>query len=743
MKNEAPSAAPAFDNSAARSDSMGAEYDGYGTNFALFSENAEKVELCLFDDTGRKELHRLELPLMEGGVWHGYLPDVAPGQVYGYRVHGPYKPEEGHRFNPNKLLLDPYARELRGDLKWGPEIFGYTLGDGDLSYDTRDSAPFVPKGVVVDSDFDWEADDVLRHRWMDTLIYEAHVKGLTMQHPDVPEDERGTFQGLGSDAVIDHLTRIGVSTIELLPVHAFANDGHLADKGLSNYWGYNTLSFFAPHRPYLRTGTYREVKQAVKRFHAAGIEVILDVVYNHTCEGNENGPTLSFRGIDNANYYLLSPENRRHSFDTTGTGNTLNVEHPMVLRMVLDSLRHWVQVMHVDGFRFDLASTLGREAMGFERQGSFFAAIRQDPVLSKIKLIAEPWDVGEGGYQVGGFPWPFREWNDKFRDDVRGFWRRDQGLVPRISQRLVGSPIQFNHSHRPATSSVNFIAAHDGFTLWDTVSYNDKHNDANGEDGRDGHSNNLSDNMGAEGPSDDTRIREARMRRVKAMLATLLTSQGVPMILAGDELGQTQDGNNNAYCQDNEITWLDWANADDELTQAVADLMAFRRARGGLPQLRFAEAPDSAAVDGAPSVVWLHPEGREMTPEDWQNGDLSCLGLRVVPDETVREILIILNAGDDLEFGLPKGNWRRRIDTTRSPVTCHDLEQESTQIGWQSVTCFVPEEGLTADPEDEADEAETGEQEPAAKASFTSSGDGGGAVYTATAEDEAAEPDEK
>ena len=676
---------PTFDLAASRSDALGANYDGYGTNFALWSDNATAVQLCLFDDEGQEQIACLDMPRMEGGIWHGYLPDVGPGQVYGYRVHGPWAPEEGHRFNPNKLLLDPYARELKGEVIWDPAVFGYTQPGDDLEGpDPRDSAPFVPKGVVVDTDFDWEADSALRRRWQNGLIYETHVKGATMLHPDVPEEDRGTFEGLASDAFIDHLTRIGASAVELLPIHAFANDGHLAEKGLSNYWGYNTLSFFAPHKPFL----------------AAGLEVILDVVYNHTCEGNEMGPTLSFRGIDNASYYLLSPENKRHSFDTTGTGNTLNVEHPMVLRMVLDSLRYWVQVMHVDGFRFDLASTLGREAMGFEREGSFFAAIRQDPVLSTVKLIAEPWDIGDGGYQVGGFPWPFREWNDKARDDTRAFWRRDKGLVPAMAERLTGSPVQFNHSHRPATSSINFLAAHDGFTLWDTVSYNEKHNETNGEDGKDGHSNNLSDNMGVEGATDDETVNESRVRRVKAMLATLLMSQGVPMILAGDDFGQTQGGNNNAYCQDNEIAWLDWKNGREEITRAVADLMAFRKAEGGLARLRFAKAPEDAP-DGGPTVTWRHPEGRSMEPGDWENPDLSCFGMRLVPHSEGREVMVVLNSGDNCEFKLPKGGWRRAIDTTLDPVSCDTPEQGMVGVGWQSVVVWVPDHEAEIETDDE------------------------------------------
>ncbi|WP_420022875.1 glycogen debranching protein GlgX [Cereibacter azotoformans] len=672
-----------FEISSGHPNRLGADFDGEGTNFALFSENATRVELCLFDETGRNQTHCMDLPAYEGGIWYGYLPGIREGQAYGYRVHGPHAPEEGHRFNPNKLLIDPYARELRGDLVWDDALFGYPVGGDDLELDPRDNAPFMPKAVVVDPAFDWEADKALRHRWEETVIYEAHVKGLTMRHPGVPDEDRGTFRGLASPAVIDHLKAIGVTAIELLPVHGFLNDRHLIEKDLSNYWGYNTLSFFAPYRPYTRSGSMREVKQAIKRFHDAGIEVILDVVYNHTCEGNEKGPTLSFRGIDNASYYLLSPEAKRHSFDTTGTGNTLNVAHPMVLRMVMDSLRYWVEVMHVDGFRFDLASTLGREPQGFERGGSFFASIRQDPVLSMVKLIAEPWDIGEGGYQVGGFPWPFREWNDKARDDLRAFWRRDPGLTGDVSQRLLGSPVQFSHSHRPATSSINFIAAHDGFTAWDLVSYDEKHNEANGEDNRDGHSHNLSHNLGVEGPTDDPGILEARLRRVKAMLATLFVSQGVPMILAGDEFGQSQQGNNNAYCQDNEIAWLDWPNARADLIRAVSDLAAFRRAEGGLARARFAVGPDAVQHD-TPVASWLHPAGRDMEEGDWNDGDLRLFGLRLDLPKG-RDLLILLNAGDDGEFALPEGAWRLQIDTARETIACDEPAEGTLAVGWQSV----------------------------------------------------------
>jgi isoamylase len=675
MIHEKPPAI-AFDATRGRSDMIGAIYDGEGTNFALFSENATKVELCLFDAEGAAEIARLELPAMEGGIWFGYLPGIKPGQAYGYRVHGPWAPEEGHRFNPAKLLIDPYARELRGELQWDPAVFGHT-GD-DLTRDDRDSAPFVPKAVVVDPDFDWEADDALRHRWEDTLIWEAHAKGATMRHPKVPEADRGKLAGLASDAMIEHLQKIGVTTVELLPIQGFLHDQALLERGLTNYWGYNSLHFFAPHRAYLNKGSPEEVKSVVRRLHKAGIEVILDVVYNHTAEGSELGPTLSFRGIDNASYYLLA-EDKRHCFDTTGCGNTLNVAHPMVMRMVIDSLRYWVQVMHVDGFRFDLASALGREPAGFERDGNFFAAIRQDPVLAQVKLIAEPWDIGEGGYQVGGFPFPFREWNDKARDDMRAFWRRDPGLKGDLAQRLLGSPVQFDHSQRPATSSINFLAAHDGFTLRDLVSYDGKHNEANGEDNRDGHDHNLSHNLGVEGPTDDPGVLEARHRRSKAMLATLLLSQGVPMILAGDEFGQSQGGNNNTYAQDNETAWLDWDKADDRLIDTVAALSDLRQ------ELALADGRFARDEEGeGPTVSWWQATGR-MADDDW--ADEGPLGL-CYHREDGADVLIVLNPGDDADFALPEGQWQRRIDTARDPVTCDTRDEGQVSLGWQSVVVW-------------------------------------------------------
>ncbi len=682
MKDLNPTAR-SFDLALARPGRLGAMPRDGGTNFALFSQNADRVDLCLFDPEGREEVARLRLPQMEGGIWYGFLPGIGAGQVYGYRVHGPYAPERGHRFNPAKLLLDPYAREIRGQIRWDDALYGYVMGEEDTTKDDRDSAPFMPKGVVVNDTGTSERREVNGRRWTSTLIYEAHVKGLTKLHPGVPAADRGTFAGLAADPIIAHLHRIGVTAIELLPIHAFANDRHLIEKDLSNYWGYNTLSFFAPHAPYLKSGHVSEVRAAVDRFHEAGIEVILDVVYNHTCEGNERGATLSFRGIDNAAYYLLSPDDPRHGFDTTGTGNTLNVAHPMVLRMVLDSLRYWVEVMGVDGFRFDLASTLGRDAGGFDREGAFFAALRQDPVLCNVKLIAEPWDIGEGGYQVGGFPWPFREWNDKMRDDTRAFWRRDAGLTAAMAERLSGSPVQFHHDNRPSTSSVNLISAHDGFTLWDTVSYAGKHNEANGEDGRDGHDNNLSDSMGAEGATDDAGITAARLRRAKAMLATLVLAKGVPMVLAGDEFGQTQRGNNNAYCQDNEITWLAWDRMREELTECLACVAETRRALEVFRDTRFAVAEKSASKT---RTRWYHPAGHEMTDEDWQDGDLRLFAERMQGEG--EDVLIVLNAGDDGRFALPEGTWTLRFESASDRSVGQALTG-TIPVGWQSVMLLV------------------------------------------------------
>src|SRR5690348_695000 len=547
---------------------LGATWDGVGVNFALFSANASKVELCLFDIEGKKELERIELPEFTDEVWHGYLPEARPGTVYAYRVHGPYEPAAGHRFNPNKLLIDPYARQLVGEIKWDPAVFGYTLGaaDADLSFDKRDSGPFVPKCRVIDPAFTWGTDRRPRVPWERSVVYELHVRGYTMRHPTVPAEMRGTFAGLMRPEVVDYIRRLGVSAIELLPIHAFVDDSHLLDKGLRNFWGYNTIGFFAPQPRYLGTPFVNETKEMIAAFHSVGIEVILDVVYNHTAEGNELGPTLSFKGIDNASYYRLAPDPRYYINDT-GTGNTVNLSTPRVLQMVTDSLRYWAEEMHIDGFRFDLATILAREPYGFDQGGGFLDSCRQDPVLSQVKLIAEPWDCGPGGYQVGHFSPGWAEWNDRYRDTVRAYWKGDEGTLPELASRMAASSDLFNRRGRKPWASVNFITAHDGFTLNDLVSYNDKHNEANGEDNRDGHSDNRSWNHGAEGPTDDPDIVELRERQKRNMLATLLLSQGTPMVLAGDEFGRTQQGNNNAYCQDNEISWVDWNH--DERGEAL------------------------------------------------------------------------------------------------------------------------------------------------------------------------------
>ncbi|MBB3962542.1 glycogen debranching protein GlgX [Rhizobium metallidurans] len=679
---------------------LGAEYTGQGTHFAVFSAHAEQMELCLFSPDGKEEVARMALPKREGDIWSGYIAGVGPGTVYGYRAHGPYDPKAGHRFNPNKLLLDPYAKQVLGELEWDDALYGYTIGakDDDLSFDNRDSAPYMVKGIVQDPDFDWDGDQAIRRTWTDTIIYEAHVRGMTMTHPDVPDELRGTFLGMCSEPIIDHLTKLGISAVELLPIQHFPNDRYLLEKGLTNYWGYQTLGFFAPQPRYLSGSKITEFKTMVKAFHAAGIEVIMDVVYNHTAEGSERGPTLSFRGLDNASYYILSPDDPRHTYDTTGTGNTLNVAHPMVMRMVLDSLRYWVGVMHVDGFRFDLASTLGRQDLDFDRQGIFFGAIRQDPILSGVKLIAEPWDVGEGGYQVGGFPHPFREWNDKFRDDVRRFWKGDGGMAPDIASRLTGSQLQFNHSDRAATSSVNLLSAHDGFTLMDTVSFNDKHNEANGEDNRDGHSDNHSDNMGAEGATDDAGIRDARSRRRRNMMATLLLSQGVPMIVAGDEVGNSQGGNNNAYCQDNEIGWVDWSGLDDPFLSFCQKIIALRKDHPELRQERFLTG--AIGEDERTEIAWYRPDGEQMGEEDWSDPELRLLSVYMsysasTPDvEKAAGLFLVFNAGGDCDIRLPEVNgitgWSRVLATGADEPFAELDVREPLAVDRESVAVFVP-----------------------------------------------------
>ena len=684
---------------------LGATWDGLGVNFALFSANATRVELCLFDDEGRHELQRIELPEYTDEVWHCYLPEARPGTVYAYRVHGPYEPEAGHRFNANKLLLDPYAKALVGQLQWDPAVFGYTLeSEDDLTFDERDSAAFVPKCRVVDPAFTWGRDACPRVPWERTILYETHVRGYTMRHPAVPEALRGTFAGLATQEVVNAIRALGVTSVELLPVHAFVDDGPLLDKGLKNYWGYNTIGFFAPDIRYSAMKVIGEFKAMVAHLHDAGLEVILDVVYNHTAEGNERGPTLSFRGIDNASYYRLLPDQQRYYINDTGTGNTLNLSHPRVLQMVTDSLRYWATEMHVDGFRFDLATILGREPYGFDEGGGFLDSCRQDPVLSSVKLIAEPWDVGPGGYQVGAFPPGWAEWNDRFRDTVREFWKGDEGRAADMAARLCASGDLFNRRGRKPWASVNFVTAHDGFTLNDVVSYNEKHNAANGEENRDGHGHNRSWNHGVEGPTEDVDIIRLRERQKRNFLATLILSQGTPMLLAGDEFGRTQQGNNNAYCQDNEISWVDWEiGADGQaLTRFVQRLTALRHEYPILRRGRFLTGACNEDP-GVKDVSWIAASGEEMTEEDWNNPLTRCFGMlldgraqatgirRPASDAT---LLWILNAHHEpVRFALPRvaggRRWAGAFDTAapeRSREPGHrtgeaiDVAPRSTQL---------------------------------------------------------------
>ncbi|MBY4945171.1 glycogen debranching protein GlgX [Cupriavidus respiraculi] len=665
---------------------LGATWDGNGVNFAIFSANATKVELCLFDDNGTREVERITLPEYTDEVWHVRVDGLQPGAVYGYRVHGPYEPEAGHRFNPNKLLLDPYAKAYVGELKWDPAVFGYTIGadDGDLSFDERDSAPFMPKCQVVDQTFTWEHPTRLLVPWQQTIFYETHVRGYTKRHPAVPEHLRGTFEGLGQKAVIDHIKSLGVTSVELLPIHAFLNDSHLLDKGLTNFWGYNTIGFFAPDPRYFARGpgAVSELKQMIDRFHDAGLEIILDVVYNHTAEGSELGATLSFRGIDNLSYYRLLPDQKRYYINDTGTGNTLNLSHPRVLQMVTDSLRYWVTEMNVDGFRFDLATILAREPGGYDYESGFLKACRQDPILSGVKLIAEPWDCGPGGYQVGNFPPGWAEWNDKYRDTVRDFWRGEEGLAPDLAARITASGDMFNHRGRRPWASVNFIAAHDGFTLHDLVSYNEKHNEANGENNQDGSSDNRSWNCGAEGPTDDEEVCALRERQKRNMLATLLLSQGTPMLLAGDEFGRTQNGNNNAYCQDTDISWVNWdiGESGTALIEFVRKLTTLRQTLPVLRRGRFLTGERDPELDVA-DVKWISAAGDELTSEHWDDASMRCFGL--VIDGRAREsgirrlaadatLLLVFNAYHDVvEFTLPdiagSDQWTCLIDTN-APV---------------------------------------------------------------------------
>ncbi len=666
---------------------LGATWDGAGVNFALFSENATRVELCLFDSAdAAQESARITLPEHTDQVWHAYLPEARPGQLYAYRVDGPFEPRMGHRFNPNKLLLDPYAKAVTGQIDWDDSVFAYTIGhaDGDLSFDERDSAARMPKCVVVDPAFSWGSDQHPRTPWHKTLIYEAHVKGLTKLHPKVPEPLRGTYAGLAHPAVIEHLLSLGITAVELMPVHQFVSGKHLADKGLTNYWGYDSIGFFAPDARYASAGRFgeqvAEFKTMVRTLHREGIEVILDVVYNHTGEGNHFGPTLSFRGIDNAAYYRLVPNDRRFYMDYTGCGNTLNMLHPRTLQLIMDSLRYWVLEMHVDGFRFDLAAALARELHEVDRLAAFFDIIHQDPVISQVKLIAEPWDLGEGGYQVGNFPVLWAEWNGIYRDAIRSFWRGDEGRIDDLAYRLTGSSDLYERSGRRPYASINFITAHDGFPLADLVSYNEKHNEANGEENRDGHDHNLSWNHGAEGPTGNQEILAARARQQRNFLATLLLSQGVPMLLAGDEMGRTQAGNNNAYCQDNEISWVNW-----DLNQRDRELLEFTRSLIKLfhtqPVLRRRKFFQGRQIRGAEikDVSWFRPDGREMSEEDWRNPMQKSLCVRLAGDAideidergkriTGDTLLMLLNSHHrGISFILPahrKGVvWEQILDT--------------------------------------------------------------------------------
>jgi isoamylase len=652
---------------------LGACWDGRGTNFALFSANAEKVELCLFDGQGRRELERVELPERTEDVWHGYLNDVSPGQLYGYRVHGPYEPERGHRFNPNKLLIDPYARRLAGRLVWSDAHFGFRIGSSreDLSFDRRDNARGMPKSVVVDETFNWGRHETRPNiPWEDTIIYEAHVKGVTQQREDVSPHLRGTYGGLSSPAMIEHLKRIGVTTIELLPIHGFVDDRNLIEKKLANYWGYNTISFFAPEARYAQDNPLDAFRTTIARLHDAGIEVILDVVYNHTAEGNHMGPTLSFRGIDNASYYWLNRDNPRYYDDFTGCGSSVNLSHPRVLQMVMDSLRYWVEVCHVDGFRFDLATTLARGPNGFDRNSAFLTAIRQDPVLASAKLVAEPWDLGLGGYQVGAFPSQWSEWNDRYRSAMRRYWSGEGSLIGEVSGRMTGSSDLFNHDRRRPRASVNHITVHDGFTLADLFSYNAKHNEANGEDNRDGSSDNHSNNCGHEGPTDDAVINARRRQLRKNQIACLLLAQGLPLLLAGDEVGNSQHGNNNAYCQDSEVGWVDWTalgRDGDDLTDFVSHLTALRKR---FAQIRAPRWLDGRRADGSYGVLWLTPGGAEMTDEDWKFPEGRFLSYVLGPVEQGQPpIFIVLNAApEEIAFKLPTmteyKSWQRVLDTT-------------------------------------------------------------------------------
>ena len=678
---------------------LGATWDGLGANFAVFSANAERIDLCLFDRSGRREVARMALPEWTDEVWHGYLPNAPLGLLYGFRAHGRYAPEEGHRFNPNKLLLDPYAKQISGTVQWADALFGYRLNSNraDLSFDRRDSAMAMPKAVLVDDSFNWGDDRPPDVPWSDTVIYEAHLKGLSMMRNDLLAPERGTFAALADPSFIDHIQRLGVTAIELLPVHAFVQDRYLVAQGLKNYWGYNTLAFFAPEPRYLSAGDRNEFKVAVRRLHAAGIEVFLDVVYNHTAEGSELGPTLSLRGLDNHSYYRFVKGSPRHCVNDTGTGNTLNLTHPRVLQMVMDSLRYWVTHYHVDGFRFDLGVTLGREEHGFDPGAGFFDALRQDPLLSRIKLISEPWDIGIGGYQLGHHPPGFAEWNDRFRDTVRRFWRGDSGQRAELAARLSGSGDIFDRRARRPWASVNYAASHDGFTLADAVSYAEKHNLANGEDNRDGHSENCSANWGVEGPSDDLDIRATRARVERAILATVMLAHGTPMLLAGDEFGRTQQGNNNAYCQDNEISWIDWGLATStsgrRLNRYLVRLAAIRQAHPVLRCRSFLYG-DQELAPGVKDIAWYDEAGETLSMDAWNDPEARLLTLcraATGSDGVVSVLTMMMNASEeDREFRIPAPLPATLVlDTAEPDADERTIDEEPIHVAARSVVLLL------------------------------------------------------
>ncbi|GAB5072090.1 glycogen debranching protein GlgX [Citrobacter sedlakii] len=682
-----------FDITAGHSQQLGANYDGQGVNFALFSAHAERVELCLYDPSGQNEIARLTLPEFTHEIWHGYVPGLEPGALYGYRVHGPFDPENGHRFNPHKLLIDPYARELVGDIAWNEAHFAYDLAseEKDLSFDTRDSAPFTPKCKVVDPNaFDWQDHRRPDIPWPSAIVYETHVKGFTWLNPAIPQELRGTFEGMGHAASVDYIKSLGFTSVELLPVHWFPDDQHLLDKGLKNFWGYNTLGFYAPATRYYGPRGIQGFRDMVRAYHDAGIEVILDVVYNHTAEGNELGPTLSFKGIDNFSYYRTLADQHRYYINDTGTGNTVNTSHPRVLQMVMDSLRYWAEAMHVDGFRFDLGTILGREPEGFDQRGGFFDAMMQDPVLSKLKLIGEPWDIGPGGYQVGGFPPGWGEWNDKYRDTVREYWKGDN-VSTDFAARLLGSGDLYDLRGRRPWASVNFVTAHDGFTLNDLVSYNEKHNEANGEDNNDGHNDNRSCNYGAEGPTDDAVINATREQQKRNFLATLLLSHGTPMLLAGDEFGRSQNGNNNGYCQDSDISWVHWENLPEsaqQLREFTRHLIELRKQQ---PLLRRENWRDGMVIQ------WFNAGGGLQQPEQWDEG--STLGVYIgrpdpeTEDGIWHEVLLLLNPFEcSVPFSIPQtgdGGWVLELNTANDPEQGLIIENETDyELAGRSIALF-------------------------------------------------------